>query len=146
MSYIAIYLMCLILFIIFWLTYIPRYSFVHYLRNLETNFARQWKLYKINSNTKHLTYFILINKNIDEVILFEYDSYNKEIYSKDSRIKTYQEQRILKNIIQEEYTEMQLNRAEEINQNEFENLKNKYKKSYYFISGYDFQIPIKIKI
>lgn len=146
MSYFIFYLMLLTLFVIFWFTYVPRYSFVHYIRNINTNFAREWKLYRINSDSNNFSYFILINKNLDEVIIFEYDYHYKEFYTKDSRIKTYQEQKILTDIIKEEYNEYQLNRAEKINQEEFDKLKNNYKKSYYFISGYDFQVPIKIKI
>tara|TARA_Y100000588_G_scaffold301278_1_gene323125 strand:+ start:415 stop:831 length:417 start_codon:yes stop_codon:yes gene_type:complete len=138
--------MLLTLFVIFWVTYVPRYSFIHYIRNLNTNFAIEWKLYKIDSDSNNFSYFILINKNLDEVILFEYDYHYKEFYTKDSRIKTYQEQKILTDIIKEEYNEYQLNRAEKLDQEEFNKLKNNYKKSYYFISGYDFQAPIKIKI
>ena len=44
------------------------------------------------------------------------------------------------------YNEYQLNRAEKLDQEEFNKLKDNYKKSYYFISGYDFQVPIEIKI
>ena len=146
MSYFVFYLMLLTLFVIFWFTYIPRYSFIHYIRNLNTNFTKEWKLYKIDSDSNNFSYFILINKNLDEVILFEYDYYYKEFYTKDSRIKTYQEQKILTNIIKEEYNEYQLNRAEKLDQEGFNKLKNNYKKSYYFISGYDFQVPIEIKI
>tara|TARA_Y100000034_G_scaffold127116_1_gene179430 strand:- start:7700 stop:8182 length:483 start_codon:yes stop_codon:yes gene_type:complete len=146
MIYLVFYFILLVLFVIFWLTYIPRYSFIHYIRNLNTNFSREWKLYKINTDTDTFSYFILINENLDEIILFEYDHYYQELYTKDSRIKTYQEQKILTNIIKKEYNEYQLNRAEKINQEKFEKLKENCKKSYYFISGYDFQIPIKIKI
>ncbi len=146
MLYFVSYLMLLTLFVIFWVTYVPRYSFIHYIRNLNTNFAIEWKLYKIDSDSNNFSYFILINKNLDEVILFEYDYHYKEFYTKDSRIKTYQEQKILTDIIKEEYNEYQLNRAEKLDQEEFNKLKNNYKKSYYFISGYDFQVPIEIKI
>lgn len=146
MYYLVFYLMCLTLLIIIWFTYIPKQSFVHYIRNIEPNFSKDWKLYKINNYNTEFNYFILINKKIDEVILFEYDYYYKEFYTKDSRIRTYQEQKILTNIIKKEYNESKLNNAEKIEQEQFNELKNNYKKSYYFISGYDYQLPLEIKI
>ena len=146
MSYLLGYLLLLVLFVFAWLTYIPRCSFIHYLRNIDTNLVRGWTLYKIKSNTKYINYFILLNTSLDEVVMFEHDIINKDLYIKDRRIRTYQEQKILKEMIQEEYSEDNLNRSKELDEEKLEEIKEKYKKSYYFISSYDFEAEPVLKI
>lgn len=138
MTYLFVYLILMCLFIYAWLTYIPRYSFIHYIRNLNTDLVKGWTLYKINSTTKYVNYFILLNESLDEVVIFEYDLANDCIYIKDRRIKTYKEQKVLIDMIEEEYNEGHLNRSKELTQEKLEEIKQKYKKSYYFIAGYEF--------
>jgi hypothetical protein len=149
MIYFFIYILSIILFVIFWLTYIPRYSFIHYLNNLETDFVKNWSLYKISSSSKYINYFILINENLDEVILFENDKSIESmngIFTKDSRIKTFREQEFIKDIIIKEYNQNNLNKSNELTEKKLNNIKENYKKSFYFISGYDYQLNINLDI
>lgn len=138
-------LICLFWFI--WLTYMPRYSFVNYLRNKEIeNLKFGWDIYQVESIYKSYSYYFLIHKSLDEVIIFDYDKSQDIISIKDQRMKSYQENKQLIDLISKYYKKEELNSISMISEKEYKELKQKYKKSYYYINGYDFHNQTKINI
>lgn len=147
MSLIIIYLISMILFWSFWLFYMPRYSFVHFLFNKELdNLKKDWDLLELETKYCSYSYFLLLNKKIDEVIIFDYNKQSNTIYIKDQRMLSYQENKRLTQLILKHYSKEELLNAINISQKEYKELKENKKQSFYYINGYDFQIKPKINI
>ncbi len=117
-----------------WLTYLPRYSFFNYLRNEEIdNLKNGWKLYELESISDNYSYFLLIHKKLDQIIIFDYDKNPQNISVKDQRLKCYQENKKIIELIKKHYSPKDLLSPEKVLQEKYDYLKNEYNKSYYHI-------------
>jgi hypothetical protein len=125
----------------------PRYSFYTYLKNENiNNLSINWEIKELETVYENYSYFFLIHKKTNDIIIFDYDKSQNFISIKDQRFTTYQENKKITKLILLYYKKEDLKNVIRLNQESYDKLKKENEKSFYFTGGYDFQIKTKLNI
>lgn len=118
--------------------YNPRYSFCNYLKQKKIVNFKTWDLFRIQSKSKYIDYFMLYNSRTNDFIIFEYDSNHNELHTVDRKFPWYQERKFLFDQIKNSYTLEELFEAKELTNEIFNDFCAENDNANYTLFAYDY--------